>query len=133
MRGRMRILLVAMANSIHTARWVDQLAGQGWDLHLFPSTDSWIEAHPELGNVTLHHTGFRNPAWTLSTFISMVSAWRTGCGGAGSEGGEDRAPRGRLAGLIARLTDIVHSSRSSMRLHDLRGEPASGQVVPRGS
>ena len=58
----MRVLFVAMANSIHTARWVDQLAGQGWDLHLFPSTDSWIEVHPELGNVTLHHTGFRNPA-----------------------------------------------------------------------
>ena len=32
----MRVLFVAMADSIHTARWIRQLQGQGWDLHLFP-------------------------------------------------------------------------------------------------
>ena len=34
----MRILFVAFQDSIHTARWVSQLEGQGWDLHLFAST-----------------------------------------------------------------------------------------------
>jgi glycosyltransferase involved in cell wall biosynthesis len=29
-------LFVAMANSPHAARWISQLEGLGWDLHLFP-------------------------------------------------------------------------------------------------
>ena len=48
----MRILFVAMANSIHTARWINQIADQGWDIHLFPSVESDI--HPELRNITIH-------------------------------------------------------------------------------
>lgn len=51
----MRILLVAMADSIHTARWVSQIADQGWDLHLFPSIDVGF-SHPELRNCTVHHS-----------------------------------------------------------------------------
>lgn len=110
----MRILFVAMANSIHTARWVDQLAGHGWDLHLFPSTDSWVEVHPELRNVTLHHTGFRNPAQGAKgvrfrgvSFARRVEdVWRRRVR---KEKGDDRRAD-RLAGLIARLRpDVVHS------------------------
>jgi hypothetical protein len=51
----MRILFVAMANSIHTARWINQLNGQGWDVHLFPSIDVG-EVQPELRNVTVYHS-----------------------------------------------------------------------------
>lgn len=51
----MRILFVAMANSIHTARWIAQLADQRWDLHLFPSIDEGL-AHGELQGVTIHHS-----------------------------------------------------------------------------
>ncbi|MBE0604951.1 MAG: glycosyltransferase [Deltaproteobacteria bacterium] len=110
----MRILFVAMANSIHTARWVDQLADEGWDLHLFPSTDSWIEAHPALRNVTLHHTGFRNPAQSangvrfrgVSLARRVEDVWRRRV--RKEKGDEHRADR--LAGLIARLRpDVVHS------------------------
>ena len=32
----MRILFVAMPDSIHTARWLAQLQGQGWEIALFP-------------------------------------------------------------------------------------------------
>ena len=35
----MRILFVAPSGSVHTARWIKQLCGQGWELHLFPSID----------------------------------------------------------------------------------------------
>lgn len=110
-----RILFVAMANSIHTARWVGQLAGQGWDLHLFPSTDSWVEVHPELGNVTLHHTGFRNPAQSAKGVrfrgVSLASraadVWRRRVR---KEEEETRRRAERLARLVARLApDIVHS------------------------
>ncbi len=51
----MRILFVAFSESIHTARWVRQVADQGWDLHLFASIDQgWV--HPELRNITVHHS-----------------------------------------------------------------------------
>lgn len=35
----MRILFVAMAESIHTSRWIHQLKDEGWDLYLYPSHD----------------------------------------------------------------------------------------------
>jgi len=50
----MRIVLVAMANSIHTARWVAQLPVDAWDVHVFSSTPSG-ESHPNLKGVTVHH------------------------------------------------------------------------------
>ena len=33
----MKILFIAMSNSIHTARWINQIADQGWEIYLFPS------------------------------------------------------------------------------------------------
>lgn len=50
----MRILLVAMSDSIHTARWIAQIADQGWDLHLFPSIDCGV-VHPQINNIVVHH------------------------------------------------------------------------------
>ena len=47
---RLRILFVAQAVSIHTARWISQLRGQGWDLHLFDMLGGL--PHAELGGVT---------------------------------------------------------------------------------
>lgn len=55
----LRILLVAMSNSIHTARWLSQVSDRGWDFHLFPSVDFWVEVHPELRDVTVYHSGYR--------------------------------------------------------------------------
>ena len=51
----MRILIVAMAESIHTARWISQIADQGWDIHLFPSIDNGV-VHQRLRHVTVHHS-----------------------------------------------------------------------------
>ncbi len=51
----MRILFVAFSNSIHTTRWIGQLWGLGWDLHLFPSLDQGETDH-QLRNVTVHHS-----------------------------------------------------------------------------
>ena len=51
----MRILFVAFPDSIHTARWINQLNGLGWDIHLFPSIDVG-GVHPDLRNVTVYHT-----------------------------------------------------------------------------
>jgi glycosyltransferase involved in cell wall biosynthesis len=89
------ILFVAMSDSIHTARWVSQIADQGWHIHLFPSVDIG-EVHPQLNNVTVHHfvytktqrkkdrnptvknRGFYipfNPSGITSNFILAVSAF----------------------------------------------------------
>ncbi|MBN1635050.1 MAG: hypothetical protein JW920_00965, partial [Deltaproteobacteria bacterium] len=56
----MRILFVAISESIHTARWITQIADQGWDLHLFPSIDNGL-FHPDLRNITVHHSFYGNP------------------------------------------------------------------------
>lgn len=48
----MRILFVAIGESVHSARWLSQIADEGWDLHLFP-----VEVgvpHKDFRNVTIH-------------------------------------------------------------------------------
>lgn len=48
----MRILVVAMAESIHTARWLRQLQGLGWDVHLFSAL--WGSPHRDLREATVY-------------------------------------------------------------------------------
>jgi hypothetical protein len=65
----MRILFVAFSNSIHTTRWINQLDGQGWDIHLFPSIDIGA-VNPELRNVTVHHSFYpvqKNRHYTIKS------------------------------------------------------------------
>jgi glycosyltransferase involved in cell wall biosynthesis len=51
----MRVLFVGFTQSIHTARWIRQLADQNWDLHLFPSTHEWQPLiHTAHRNVTIY-------------------------------------------------------------------------------
>ncbi len=51
----MKLLIVAKSESIHTARWIDQLHGSGIQIHLFPSGD-YGENHPALRHVAVHHS-----------------------------------------------------------------------------
>ena len=54
-KKKKKILFVAMAHSIHTARWVDQLLDrEEWDLHLFPSMDVGGQIHPLFQHITIH-------------------------------------------------------------------------------
>lgn len=55
----MRILFVAMSDSIHTVRWISQLSETGWDLHLFPSIDSGVN-HPDFRDITIYHSFYSN-------------------------------------------------------------------------
>src|ERR1700694_1127575 len=48
----MRILFVGFPDSILTARWINQLADEKWDIHLFPIHDGPV--HTDLVNVTVH-------------------------------------------------------------------------------
>jgi hypothetical protein len=59
----MRILFVAMINSIHTARWINQLKETPWDVHAFEQGES-SHVHPEMTGVTAHtlcRSGRLNP------------------------------------------------------------------------
>jgi glycosyltransferase involved in cell wall biosynthesis len=50
----MKILIIAMSESIHTARWINQIVDEGWDIHLFPAVDHGF-VNPHLKNVAVHH------------------------------------------------------------------------------
>jgi hypothetical protein len=67
----MRILIVAMTESIHTARWINQLARTGWDVHLFPSRSRYV--HPALRNVTVH--GLFMNAGDADPSVRVRSIW----------------------------------------------------------
>jgi glycosyltransferase involved in cell wall biosynthesis len=49
-----KILFVALAHSIHTARWIKQLNDSGFEIHVFPSTENGYSINPELEGVTMH-------------------------------------------------------------------------------
>jgi glycosyltransferase involved in cell wall biosynthesis len=67
----MRILFVAMPDSIHTARWLNQVAEEEWDIHLFPSTDATISA--DLRNLTVHDGMIRYSGVDKS--VRQLNAW----------------------------------------------------------
>jgi len=53
-----RILFIAMLESVHTARWLNEIKDMGWDIHLYPST-LW-KIHPSIKNVTIHGIPLRS-------------------------------------------------------------------------
>lgn len=57
----MKILVVAMSESIHTARWLSQISDRGWEIHLFPSIDIGF-ARSDFQNITIHHSFYGRPA-----------------------------------------------------------------------
>lgn len=47
----MRILFTAMSGNIHVARWISQIQGLGWDIHVFGDTPG---VYPTLTDVTVY-------------------------------------------------------------------------------
>lgn len=88
MKQRPRLLFVAMADSVHTARYLSLLARTGWDVHLFPVY--YCEPHPKMRNVTIWNvaSGYRPPESDPS--VTMRGLWPF--------------RRGRILGLRAKLT-----------------------------
>jgi hypothetical protein len=67
----MRILFVAMAYSVHTARWVSQLADTRWDVHVFDMQEGTV-GH-ELSGVTAYT--FCPPARHPTGLRALHTAW----------------------------------------------------------
>src|SRR5438270_7765795 len=55
----LRILFVGMPDSVHVARWINQVTDQGWDLHLLSATPG--RPHVELRNVTVYNPSSTRP------------------------------------------------------------------------
>jgi glycosyltransferase involved in cell wall biosynthesis len=54
-KQKKKILLIAMPNSIHTARWLNQINNRAeWEIHLFPSIEGEI-THPLISGVVVHY------------------------------------------------------------------------------
>lgn len=107
-----KILFVAMPDSIHTARWISQIVGQGWDIHLFPSIDCGV-IHPELHDVTVHHAihplRWQHQSVRVSALGNLSAAVKTRMRSLLPKLFPDHRAA-RLARLISRLKpDLVHS------------------------
>lgn len=131
----MRILFVAFPDSIHTARWIKQLAGRGWDLHFFPAYDA--PPHKDLRELTFHAFSVARPAGLdRSVRLSRTYPFRRGSYRLEriamrlSPGRMARAAR--LASLIKRLKpDVVHSLEMQRAAYlTLDAKHASGGVFP---
>lgn len=107
----MRILFVAFSDSVHVLRWLRQLDGLGWDLHLFPSNSS--EIHPDHDDITIHNVPLLSPR-PRSESVRLHNRWfgprRIGMGLCEKWCPDWFGAATRLARLIRRLKpDIVHS------------------------
>src|SRR5207244_1075994 len=66
-----------MPDSVHTARWIAQIADLGWDIHIFAASDGL--PHLALRNVTVHHiTGHRPKGLDPSVRLHGLWPWRLG-------------------------------------------------------
>ena len=112
-RGRPpRILLVAMAESVHTARWISQLGHEGWDVHLFPVSARRL--HADLRQVTVH-AAVRRPRPDLDRSVRVRGIpWPLPRGWARFERMLEGVPGANRAARLARVIsslrpDLVHS------------------------
>lgn len=69
----MRILFVGFPDSIHTARWINQLVNEKWDIHLFPVHDGPV--HAELNGITVHSFFSTWPAINNERVIRKGLRW----------------------------------------------------------
>ena len=97
-----------MPNSVHVARWINQIADQGWDIHLFSSTPEQV--HTDLRSVTVYGvSAFRPEGLDPSVRLRGVWPLRKGSGRL-SHLLFHRVAHQALSGIIRWLKpDIVHS------------------------
>lgn len=108
----MRVLLIAMAESVHTARWIQQINDRGWELHLFPSLD-YGGVHPEIAGVTVHHSVFARGSSPEAVKVVGVPVHFRSAAAVGRKALQRLLPRYRaiqLSRLIRNVRpDMIHS------------------------
>lgn len=111
-RRPLRILFVAMGESVHTARWLRQIRDQGWDVHLFPLSERPL--HADLRGITVHAPVRRRQPGLDASVRQRGVPWPLRRGSVRLEWALERLPRmdraARLARVISSLRpDVVHS------------------------
>lgn len=53
----MKILFIAMSDSVHTARWINQFVDQGWEISLFPVVENG-KIHENIKYIKIHDSWF---------------------------------------------------------------------------
>jgi glycosyltransferase involved in cell wall biosynthesis len=118
----MRILYVAMAGSVHVARYLSQVNDRGWDLHLFDSGDQNGCGHPLLQRVTLHGCLHWPRPEEIDASVSAVGFWPL--------------PRGsRVANLFARRflnTSQIAPRKLARLIDDLRPDVIHTHEIQHG-
>lgn len=109
----MRILFVTLGESVHAARWIQQLQDQRWDIHVFPHSPH-DRVHPELQNLTYHNQVRQASAEVPSTVRQTGLIWPLRSGRARTIDTLQRLnllkQPARLARVIRNLKpDIIHS------------------------
>ena len=69
----MKILFVAMGESIHTARWIEQIKRKKWDLYLFPSTASSVLRPEVLSHVNIFVDYYSNKLPVYTNLLTDLS------------------------------------------------------------
>jgi hypothetical protein len=118
----LKLLVVAMTDSVHTARWLAQIVDQGWEIHLFSSSTSG-HAHPALRRVTVHH---RLSYWPSRLGIRQkgfpVPSRRL------AQAGENLAQKAFPAHAARRLAALIEDLRPDV-LHSLEIQHAGYLVL----
>jgi len=109
----LRILFVTLGESVHVARWIKQLEGQDWDIHVFPYS-AYDGIHSELENVTVHSL-VRRPKQNISATVRQTGlTWPLPRGTRSAtaliQNFDHFKQPARLARLIRSLRpDVIHS------------------------
>jgi glycosyltransferase involved in cell wall biosynthesis len=109
----LRILFVVRPSSVHSARWINQIAACGWDLHVFAASEGpW---HPDFQNATGYSYASRSVDGTDKMFRAR-RLWPLPLGADRVKMLAARLPEGwsSRAAWLARVVrwlkpDIVHS------------------------
>jgi glycosyltransferase involved in cell wall biosynthesis len=110
----MRILFVAFPNSIHSTRWINQVADLGWELHLVPSVLYPLNPHLH-SNVKYHGIPQTSVAEARRLAMKILTRWPRHPGSRQARKFFERIVQGStsaqgLERIIKRVKpDIVHS------------------------
>jgi glycosyltransferase involved in cell wall biosynthesis len=109
----LRILFVTLGESVHVARWIKQLEGQDWDIHVFPYS-AYDGIHSELENVTVHSLVRRSKQNISATVRQTGLTWPLPRGTRSAtaliQNFDHFKQPARLARLIRSLRpDVIHS------------------------
>lgn len=107
-------MFVARPYTVHTPRWINQIAGLGWDLHFFPASEDTL--HTDFRNVTIYSVQ-RNPLTKFHASVRQRVLWPVPMGGHRARVLADRVLSSRwtdraewLARIIRRIRpDVVHA------------------------